>query len=134
MTQDQINSLLASGKHFITFFAGAGAAVGVLTQTSAADIQGDFDHIFNGIKEIAIGAGPLVAMGMAWWAAHNSSLKAKVESVQAAQPQALVSAVQQVAPVVLRDAVAAQPEVKAVVVTSAAVAEASPSEKVTTKG
>jgi hypothetical protein len=44
----------------------------------------------------------------------------------------LVQAVQAVAPVTLRDAVAAQPEVKAVVVTSQAVADASPSEKVKT--
>lgn len=132
MTQDQINGFLASGKHVVSFAAGAAAATGVLTQTSSADIAGDFDHIFNGIKEIAIGAGPLIGMAMAWWAAHNSTIKAKVASVQAAEPAVLVQAVQQVAPVVLRDAVAAQPDVKAVIVTTTAAANASESEKVKT--
>lgn len=132
MTQDEFSSYLAAGKHYISFAAGAAAALGFTTQASSADIITDFDHIFNGLKEIAIGAGPLIAIGMGWWAAHNASLTSKVAAVKAAEPKALVDAVQSVAPVVLRDAVAAQPEVKAVVVTSAAVANASESEKVKT--
>lgn len=105
MTQEQFATYLAAGKHYISFFAGAAAALGFTTQTSSADIVSDFDHIFNGMKEIAVGAGPIIAIGMSWWAAHNASLPAKVAAVQAAQPQALVQAVQQVAPEVLKDAV-----------------------------
>lgn len=132
MTQDQINVLLANGKHWISFFAGAAATLGLTTQTSSADIINDFDHIFNGLKEVAIGAGPLIAIGMGWWAAHNSTLKAKVAAVKAAEPTVLVQAVQTAAPEVLRDAVAAQPDVKAVIVTTNAAANASQSPKVTT--
>ncbi len=132
MTQEQVDQYLAWGKHVVTFGAGAAAATGVLTQVSSVDIVNDFDHIFNGVKEIAIGAGPLVALGMGWWSAHNASMKAKVASVKAAEPQTLVKAVQQVAPVVLRDAVAAQPDVKSIVVTSQAAADASESPKITT--
>lgn len=106
MTQDQFASYLAAGKHYVSFFAGAAAALGFTSQTSSADIVGDFDHIFNGLKEIAIGAGPLIAIAMGWWAAHNASLPAKVAAVQAAKPEVLVQAVAQVAPEVLKDAVA----------------------------
>jgi hypothetical protein len=132
MTQEQIDQYLATGRHIVSFAAGAGAATGLLTQTSSADIAGDFDHIFNGIKEIAIGAGPLITLAMAWWAAHSSTLPAKVAAVKAADPVTLVQAVQQVAPSTLRDAVAAQPDVTKVVVTTKAAADASPSPKVTT--
>jgi hypothetical protein len=132
MTQDQLNVLLASGKHLVSYVAGAATVFGIMSQTSSADLMTDFDHIFNGIKEIAIGVGPIATLAMGWWSAHNATTQAKVAAVQAAEPHALVQAVQAVAPVTLRDAVAAQPEVKAVVVTSQAVADASPSEKVKT--
>ncbi len=134
MTQDQLSQFLAAGKHAISYGAGFATAFGLLTQVNATDIATDFDHIFNGIKEIATGLGPLVTLAMGWWAAHNSTMRAKVAAVREAQPQVLVQAVQQVAPVVLRDAVAEQPEVRAVVVDSKATAEASPSDKVTTAG
>jgi hypothetical protein len=132
MTQEQINKYLASGRHFISFTAGAAAMAGVLTQTSSADIVSDFDHIFNGIKEISIGVGPLITIAMGLWAAHSSSLRANIANVQAAQPATLVQAIQQVAPSVLRDAVAEQPDVAKVVVTTKAAADASLSPKVTT--
>jgi hypothetical protein len=105
MTQDDFAQYLAAGKHYISFAAGAAAALGFTTQVNSADIVSDFDHIFNGLKEIAIGAGPLIAIGMGWWAAHNASLPAKVAAVQAAEPKALAQAVQQVAPAVLQEAV-----------------------------
>jgi hypothetical protein len=132
MTQEQIDQYLATGRHIVSFTAGAGAMAGILTQNSSTDVVGDFDHIFNGLKEIAIGAGPLITLAMAWWAAHNSTFKSKVAAVKAADPVTLVQAVQQVAPSTLRDAVAAQPEVAKVVVTTKAAADASPSPKVTT--
>lgn len=134
MTQDQIDRGLAIGKQVVTYGAGFATAVGVnafygLTPDA---VQTDFDHIFNGIKEICIGAGPLVGAAVAWWAQHSASMKVKVADVKAAAPAVLVQAVQAVSPVTLRDAVAAQPEVKAVLVNTKAVADASPSEKVTT--
>ena len=134
MTQDQISAMLASGKHLVSYGAGFATAIGLLSQTSASDLVTDFDHIANGLKEIAIGVGPLVSVAMGLWAAHNSTTKSKVAAVQAAEPQALVQAVQAVAPATLRDAVAAQPEVSAVVVKTEATAQQSASPKVTTNG
>jgi len=99
---------------------------------SGADLQTDLDHMINGAKEFMLGAGPLIAIAMAWWGKNKASLPAQVATVQAAAPAALVAAVQEVHPVVLRDAVAAQPDVKAVVVTTQTAADASASPKVNT--
>jgi hypothetical protein len=132
MNQETFDRMLATGKHAVTFVGGFATAVGVVTVGGLAptDIQTNFDHIFNGIKEIGLGVGPLAAAAMAWWAQHNSKLSAKVADVKAAEPTALVAAVQKISPVVLRDAVAQQPEVAKVVVVSKVVADASPSPKV----
>lgn len=132
ITQAQVDGGLAIGKHVITFGAGAVMTFGLMSATNSQDLVTDFDHIFNGIKEISIGLGPLIAAGMAWWAQNKTTLQSRVQSVKAADPAALVQAVQAVAPVVLRDAVAEQPGVKAVIVTTQAMAQASPSPKVQT--
>lgn len=128
MTQDEFFSTVRTGAAFV---AGAAAYMG-FNAISSSDLQVDFNHMINGAKEFMLGAGPLIALGMGWWGKRKASLAAQVLAVQAAHPAALVQAVQEVHPAVLRDAVAAQPEVKAVIVTSEAVANTSPSNKVTT--
>jgi hypothetical protein len=128
MTQDEFFSTLRSGGIFV---AGMATLMGV-NAISAADLQTDINHMLNGAKEFWVGAGPLVMLALAWWGKNKASLTSQVATVNTAAPAALVAAVQEVHPVVLRDAVAAQPDVKAIVVTSQAVADASPSTKVTT--
>lgn len=128
MTRDEFFSTLRSGGIFI---AGAATVMG-FTAISATDLQTDFDHMINGAKEFWLGAGPLVMLALAWWGKNKASLTSQVATVNTAAPAALVAAVQEVHPVILRDAVAAQPEVKAVLVTSQATADASPSPKVAT--
>jgi hypothetical protein len=128
MTQDEFFSTLRSGSIFLV---GAATVMGV-NALSVQDLQGDLDHMINGAKEFMLGAGPLIAIGLAWWGKYKASLPSQVATVQSAAPAALVDAVQAVHPVALRDAVAAQPDVKAIVVTTQAVADASPSAKVTT--
>jgi hypothetical protein len=132
MTQDKLNQYLASARPIIAFFSGVMAMWGFQTVITPQDLVTDFDHIFNGIKEFWLGAGPLLAAVMLLWSKHKASLASQVATVKTAEPASLVQAVQQVAPATLRDAVAAQPEVKQVVVTTQAVANASPSAKVTT--
>lgn len=78
-----LDELLASGRHVITYGAGFATAIGVVTASQSADIQTDVNHIFNGIKEIAIGAGPLIGIVMGWWATHRSTPAAKVADVSA---------------------------------------------------
>lgn len=128
MTQDEVFSTLRSGAIFVS---GAAAYMG-LTALSATDIQTDLDHMINGAKEFMVGAGPLIALALGWWGKNKASLTSQVESVKTAAPAALVEAVQEVHPAVLRDAVAAQPDVKSIVVTTQAAANASASAKVTT--
>lgn len=135
MNQETFDRTLATGKHVVTFVGGFITALGVTTVGGLAptDIQTNFDHIFNGVKEIGLGVGPLVAAAMAWWSQHNAKLSSKVADVRAAEPGVLVTAVQKVAPVVLRDAVAEQPEVAKIIVRTDAVAKSSPSDKVTVR-
>jgi hypothetical protein len=86
VTQEQVAQELAIGKHVVSYAAGALTMVGILTTADSATLITSFDHIVNGVKEIAIGAGPLVALGMGLWARYNTSTKAQIASV-AASPQ-----------------------------------------------
>lgn len=78
-----LDELLASGRHLVTFAAGAMTAFGMTKIVSPDVLVTSFDHIFNGVKEIAVGVGPLAAAGMAWWATHKSSPAAQVATVSA---------------------------------------------------
>ena len=80
MTLDQV---LAQSRNYISFAMGSATTFGILSVTQAADIQTDVSHIVNGVKEIAIGAGPLITLGMGWWASHRSSPAAQVATVSA---------------------------------------------------
>lgn len=78
-----LDELLASGRHVVTFAAGAATSFGLLSVSQSADIATDVNHIFNGVKEIAVGAGPLLGIVMAWWATHKSTPAAQVAAVSA---------------------------------------------------
>jgi len=129
MTQAELFSTVRSAAIFV---CGAAASMGLMTAMSAAAIETDVGHMINGGKEFMLGAGPLIAFGLAWWGKNKASLISQVAVVQAAAPGALIAAVQDVHPVILRDAVAAQSDVKSIVVTTQAAASQSPSPKVTT--
>lgn len=132
MSQETLNEWLAVGKHAVTYVAGILTALGITAVINPNELVTSFDHIINGIKEIALGAGPIAATAMALWAKFSTKLSTKVADVKAAEPKALIEAVQQVSPVTLRDAVAEQPGVVRVQVESKTMADASPSPKVTT--
>ena len=126
MTQDEFYSTVRSGSIFI---AGAAAWAGLIAVTTATGIESDVQHMINGAKEFMLGAGPLIALALAWWGKNKASLSAQVATVQAAQPAALVAAVQEIHPVTLINAVADIPAVQSIVATQA-IADATPSDKV----
>ena len=126
MTQDELFSTLRSTGIFL---AGAGAATGLITATTATGIQTDIGHMINGAQEFMLGAGPLIALALAWWGKNKASLMSHVSTVQAAAPTALMDAVQAVHPKVLLAATAALPQVQSIVTTQA-VADSTPSSKI----
>lgn len=78
-----LDEALASGRHVITYGAGFMTAFGLTKVVSPDVLVTSFDHIFNGVKEISVGVGPLAAVAMGWWATHRSSPAAKVADVSA---------------------------------------------------
>lgn len=134
MAMDKINEWLAGSKPIVTYVLGLGTVLGYqsIGGLTPGEITTDLEHITNGIKEIGTGLAPLAAAAIALWAKYRASMKSKVADVKAAEPAALMQAVQAVSPVTLRDAVAAQPDVLKVQVATSAMAQASPSSKVTT--
>ena len=109
MTVDEV---LASSRHVVTYGAGFMTAFGLTKVVDPNVLVTSFDHIFNGIKEISIGVGPLAAAGMGWWATRKSSPAAQVAAVKASDPAVLVEAVAQVSPSQIIAAASAMPEVK----------------------
>jgi len=126
MTQDELFSTLRSTGIFVV---GAAAGTGLMAATTATSIQTDIGHMMNGAQEFMLGAGPLIALALAWWGKNKASLVSQVSTVQAAAPGALMDAVQAVHPKVLLAATAALTDVKSIVTTQA-VADSTPSEKI----
>ena len=128
-----LDQQLSAIRTIIVFAMGIATALGVLHLTSqqTQEAMTNIDALLNGAKSIAAIAGPIIAAVTGLISLYKASLQSQVKTVSDAKPEALVQAVQAVSPVMLRDAVAAQPEVKSVVVTTKAAADASPSPKVT---
>ena len=140
------NQYAAAGTHIARAAAGAvGLAVvwHFVSPEQGANVTQNINDVVSGLEQAAKGFAGLIAAATLVYtslkSASNASPASQVASVKAADPAALIQAVQAVSPATLRDAgaaqsdaVAAQSDVKAVVVTSKAVADASPSAKVTT--
>lgn len=78
-----LDEALAAGRNVVSYGAGALTMFG-LTKTINPDVLvSSFDHIFNGIKEISIGAGPLILLGTGAWAKIRSSKASQVATVSA---------------------------------------------------
>lgn len=131
MAQFDISPYLASGRYVVTTGAAFAAGIGIhsLYGVSTDDIKTGFDHIFNGLNEIAVGVGILAPIAMGVWGTMASRLSSKVADVHAATPHELTAAVQSVAPAVLLDAAAGVPGVTKITA-SPAMAQATESPKV----
>jgi hypothetical protein len=85
MSMPTIDQVLAAGRNLVSYAMGIATAFGIL-KVNGIDlsvISTSLDHIFNGIKEISIGLGPLVTIAAGWWAAHRSSKAVQVANVNA---------------------------------------------------
>ncbi len=127
MTQAEFFSTLRSGSMFLV---GAATVTG-FHALSATDLQTDFDHMINGAKEFWVGAGPLVAIALAWYGKTKLSLSSQKQAV-AASGALVVPTTSSAQAITVASAIAAIPEVKQVVSTQA-VADATPSDKVVAK-
>lgn len=125
MTQDEFFSTFRSAAIFI---GGAATVMGV-NSLSAVDLQTDLDHMINGAKEFMLGAGPLIGLGMAYWAKFRASPGSQKAAV-AAQPNMIV--VETTSPVTAANAIAEIPQVKQIIAKQS-VADAAPSDKVVSK-
>jgi hypothetical protein len=74
---------LSMARHVVTYIMGIATTLGVmkLTNTDLTVVSTSIDHIFNGLKEISVGAGPLIAMAMAWWAKRRLSPPEQLKAV-----------------------------------------------------
>jgi hypothetical protein len=126
-----ISPYLSGGRHVVTFAAGIAAGVGytAIGGVSNGDLVVSFNHIFNGLSEVAVGLGPVVAAGMGIWATFKGTIASKVTDVHAAAPDVLANAVKAVEPAVLLDAAAGVPGTTKIV-TTPALAQATASPKV----
>lgn len=80
MNLPTVDEALASGRHVVSVAMGAATAFGIM-KVQGVDlsvVSTSLDHIFNGIKEISVGLGPLIAIGMAWWASRKQSAVAQI--------------------------------------------------------
>lgn len=82
---------LSGGRHVVTFIAGTATGIGItaIGGVSDGDLVTSFNHVFNGLNEIAVGLGPIAAAGMGVWATLRGRLGAKVADVNAATPEAV---------------------------------------------
>lgn len=126
-----VSPYLAAGRNIVGSAAAFAAGVGVhsIGDVSTDNVVTGFNHIFNGLNELAVGVGILTPIAAAAWAFVSGLLKHQVAAVKAAAPKELAQAVQQVAPATLVQAAAEVPGV-ARIIASPALAQATPSEKV----
>lgn len=126
-----ISPYLSGGRHVVTAAAAFAAGIGVhsVSGVSTDNIGVGFDHIFNGLNEIAIGVGILAPVAMGAIATFKGMLSSKVADVQKAEPAAVVQAMKTAAPNTLVNAAAEVPGVSQIIATPA-IAQATASPKV----
>lgn len=78
-----LDEALAIGRNVVSYGAGAMTVFGATKIIDPNVLVTSFDHIFNGVKEIAVGVGPLILVGTGLWAKFRSTPAAKVADVSA---------------------------------------------------
>lgn len=127
-----ISPYLSGGRHVVTYGTGIATGIGItaIGGVSNGDLVMSFNHVFNGLNEIATGLGPIIAAGMGIWATVKGRMSSKVADVQKAEPAVVVQAMKNAAPAVLLDEAAAVQGVTQIRATPA-LAQATASPKVT---
>jgi hypothetical protein len=89
-----VDEALSAGRHFVTYGMGMATAFGIssIQGVDLSVVSDSLNHIFNGIKEISVGLGPLVAIAMGWWATHKQNPAVKIADVTSmpGNPQIIV--------------------------------------------
>jgi len=67
----------------VVYLGGFATAFGIFTVAEAQTLATSFDHIVNGVKEIAIGVGPLAALGAGLWSRYLAKPSVQVATVGA---------------------------------------------------
>jgi hypothetical protein len=106
-----IGPYFAGARYAVTTATAFGAGIGLhsIYGVSTDQVTAGFDHIFNGLNEIAVGAGILAPIVAGAWGVASSRFSSKVADVRAAAPADLASAVAKAAPTVILDAAANVP-------------------------
>jgi hypothetical protein len=78
-----VDMALAAGRNVVSGLGGAAVVFGIMSTSQNADVATGFEHIFNGVKEIASGVLILVPVAMAVWGARTSTPLAKILSTGA---------------------------------------------------
>jgi hypothetical protein len=112
-----MDKFLAVGRNFVSYLMGVATLFGVakVQGIDLSVVSSSMDHIFNGVKEIAIGLGPLITIAMGWWATRKPSAASSIAAVTAlpGRPQIIVSpAVPVDSPLAIAAADPNQPQVK----------------------
>lgn len=112
---DRIDTYLATGRYAVTYAGGIITALGLSSTVDPQTLQDGFNHIFNGVKELAIGAGILVPVATTVWGVFEQTIGRLVAKVHAAAPADLAVAMRDVAPKMLARATAEIPGVQVAV-------------------
>lgn len=96
MTFDQATSAIRTA---VATAGGIAVGLGIsqIGNVPVSEISSAFDHIFNGLKELWIGGGTLVSVGIGLWGAYKARPWAKIASV-AAMPEIKAVLVKPTAP------------------------------------
>lgn len=81
--------LAALGRHVATFAGGAvmsAAIFGLVSQDEASVLTQSLQHIGDGVKEIAVGLGPIVGIACGLYAKWTASPPAQIAAVVATLP------------------------------------------------
>lgn len=101
-----LNKLLTTGRYAVTYAGGVITALGLSSTVDPNALQSGFDHVFNGIKEIAVGAGILMPIAATAWGIFEQTVGRLVTKLHATAPDQLANAVAQVSPGTLAKATA----------------------------
>lgn len=86
MDMPNSSQLAAMGRHIVTYAAGGitvAATLHVISAGDASALTNSITQISNGVAEIALGLGPIIALASGAFAAWTASRKSQVAAVNA---------------------------------------------------
>ena len=106
MIDIDVNKVLTGARYAVTYVGGLVTALGLSSTVDPNALQSGFDHVFNGIKEIAVGVGILAPVAATAWGVFEQTVGRLVAKVHAVSPGDLLRAVSKNSPGTLIQATA----------------------------